>query len=557
METISHGVLYILGIGVFGGLIGGYVFQKLRIPQVVGYIFIGVLLGELGLGVVESADVERLSLFNYFALGIIGFLVGGELRFADFKKYARQFTAILIGEGMAAFLIVGAASTLVIHAVTPSWALAMSGGVVFGAIASATDPASTMDVLWEYRSRGVLTLALVAVVALDDALAMTLYGLGKGLAQILSGGDAELGHEMLTVGKELFGAVGLGILFAAVLAAMLKVVDHLERGLAIAISLILLMLSVVIAFNMDVILASMTMGMVLANMSPRRSEPLFKLTRDVSIPIYVLFFVLVGARLGLSRMPGWLWLVVVVYVVGRSAGKMVGAWIGAKITRSDPVIRKYLGMGLFAQGGVAIGLSIMASQNLNGIMLEGGMSLGDAVVCGVTATTMIVQLLGPAMVKMAIKLAGESGKNVTDEDILDSLVLGDVINPDPVALHDDIPLDSALEIIKNNLQTLYPVLDSRNRLVGAIGLESIRGVINDHESWRWLLVSDVMSDDFDRATVDQSVKDTYHRMRNMSLEQILVVNDDSHELAGIIDARRITRELNSRLIDVEPEIITA
>src|SRR6056297_1932080 len=98
------GLLTIIGLCIFLGAIGAWVFQKLHVPQVVGYIVIGVIIGESGFRFVEMADIVALRPFNLFALGLIGFLVGGELHGSIFKKHGKQFTAILLGEGLAAFL---------------------------------------------------------------------------------------------------------------------------------------------------------------------------------------------------------------------------------------------------------------------------------------------------------------------------------------------------------------------------------------------------------------------------------------------------------------------
>lgn len=142
----------------------------------------------------------------------------------------------------------------------------------------------------------------------------------------------------------------------------------------------------------------------------------------------MLFFVLVGARLTLSNMPVFLWIIVGLYVLFRSTGKMTGAWLGAKLTKADPVVQKYTGLGLFAQGGVAIGLSIMATQHLHGLELAGGIDLGDIIITGVTATTFIVQIIGPTMTKVAIKLAKETGKNITEEDVIAKWKVTDVLD---------------------------------------------------------------------------------------------------------------------------------
>jgi len=192
MPELHLGVLFLLGIGAFGGILGATIFQRLRIPQVVGYIVIGVVIGQSGLHLVTSQDIITLGTFNLFALGLIGFMVGGELHGETFRLYGRQFMMILLGEGLGAFLLVGAALTLICWHFLGNFYVALACGIVFAAIASATDPASTINVLWEYRGRGVLTTTLTAIVALDDALAMTLYGLGTSIAAVLTGGSASL-----------------------------------------------------------------------------------------------------------------------------------------------------------------------------------------------------------------------------------------------------------------------------------------------------------------------------------------------------------------------------
>ena len=105
---LSHDVMLMLGVGVFGGLCGGWLFQKLRVPQVVGYIGVGLLIGASGLRLVRATTIRRLlEPFTLFALAVIGFLVGGELKLEDFRRHGKQFAAILLGEGLMAFVLVG------------------------------------------------------------------------------------------------------------------------------------------------------------------------------------------------------------------------------------------------------------------------------------------------------------------------------------------------------------------------------------------------------------------------------------------------------------------
>ncbi len=549
LHEIHPGVLFILGIGVFGGMLGAWLSQKVRFPQVVGYILIGLLIGESGLKLVRLEDVQALNPLNMFALGIIGFLVGGELHLDAFRKYARQFTGILLGEGLGAFLLVGGLSVGLLYIVCGNLYLATAAGLVFGAVASATDPASTIDVLWEYRARGVLTTSLTAIVALDDALAMFLYGAGTSLACLLTNRDGSVAEGMAGVAMDLGGSLLLGALFAGLLLLIIRVLYQPEKCLAISIGLILLLISIMTAWNMDVILASMTLGFIVANAAPRLSKRLFEMMRAFSIPIYVLFFVLVGARLGLAKMPGWMYALVVLYVLGRSIGKMAGAWYGAKITHGEAAVRKYLGMGLFAQGGVAVGLSIMAGQRLSGITLTPDFTLGDAIVFVVTATTLIVQLIGPPMVKLAIILAGESGRNITEEDIVSGWKVSDVIIRNQVNIPENMCVQEVIQLFVRHDFLAYPVVDAAGNLVGIITLNALKQVIADQDSWRWLIASDVMESTVETTFSNARLDDVMSRMRQQRITQLPVLESKEKNIpVGLLDLQHANKRIGDELI---------
>lgn len=543
------GLLTIIGLCVLCGGLGAWVFQKLRIPQVVGYIVIGVLIGESGLRVVQAADIHALRPFNLFALGLIGFLVGGELHGSIFKKYGKQFTAILLGEGLMAFFLVGIPSTVIVYLICHSFPVALAAGVVFGAIASATDPASTIDVLWEYRTAGVLTTAVIAIVALDDALAMTLYALGTSAAQMLTSGTAELGKELVGVGVELFGSVFLGLGAGFGLNLILRFLPQKERRLGLALGVILLTISAAVVLNMDVILATMSIGILLANIAPRRSKELFEVIRSFSAPIYILFFVLVGARLGVRNMPTWIWGLVAVYVAMRSLGKWAGSFWGGRISRAEPAVCKYMGLSLFAQGGVAVGLSIMASQHLQGIQVTDTMSLGDMIIFTVTATTLVVQLIGPPCTKLAVRLAGEVDHNITEEDVMAEMCVGDAMNPDVQPIPEDMPLSLVVQQFAQHDALVYPVVSTDGKIQGVLTFDSLKELLADHDNWAWLVAGDVMEPVKERTGALARLSDALDEMNRAQIEAIPVLaGDGSGKTEGVLDVRYARRRIREELI---------
>ena len=550
MHEMEMGVLAILGLCVAGGVLGAWIFQKLRVPQVVGYIVIGVLLGDTGFGLLHGSDIVALRPFNNFALGLIGFLVGGELSGSIFKKYGKQFTAILLGEGLAAFFLVGISSTLIVQMVVHDWVIASATGIVFGAIASATDPASTIDVLWEYRSAGVLTTAVIAIVALDDALAMTLYGLGTSAANILTQSEGEsVWIALRHTGVELFGAIFLGILCGIILNFMMRHMRQPEKRLGISIGIILICIGIAEFFKMDLILGTMSVGIVLTNLAPKRSKKLFEIVRTFSTPIYIVFFVLVGARLSLSNMPAWLWGLVAVYVLMRSVGKWGGAYLGGRISKAETPVQKYMGMALFAQGGVAVGLSIMASQNLQHIHVAGGMSLGDMIIFTVTATTLCVQLIGPAFTKLAIQRAGEIGRNITEEDVMSELVVADVANTSIVPLKEATPLDVVVQHFSEQDTLVYPVVSESGKIRGVLTFEMLKDLLADRDTWQWLVVGDVMQPLKERLYAQANLAEAFQEMRNMQIETLPVIKSPEDEkLIGILDLREARQKVGAELV---------
>ena len=550
MHEIHVGVLAILGICVAGGVVGAWLFQKMNVPQVVGYIVVGVLIGDTGFGLLHPADIEALGSFNNFALGLIGFLVGGELSGSIFKKYGKQFTAILLGEGLAAFALVGVASTIIVNLVVHDWVTSIAAGVVFGAIASATDPASTIDVLWEYRSAGVLSTAIVAIVALDDALAMTLYGLGTSVANILthSGGDS-VGVSLMHTGIELGGAIVLGVVGGFILNAMMHYMPQTEKRLGISIGILLLCIGLSLTFHMDVILSTMAVGVVLINQAPKRSKKLFETVRSFSTPIYIIFFVLVGARLSLGSMPLWLWGLVAVYVLMRSLGKWVGSYLGARVSKAEKPVRNYLGMAIFAQGGVAVGLSIVASHNLQHIQVTPEMTLGDMIIFTVTATTLCVQLIGPAFAKMAIKKAGEIGRNVTEEDVMAEWSVRNVVNTGIVPLQEGTPLNVVVRDFAEQETFVYPVVSKEGTIIGVLTFDLLKELLIDRDSWQWLVVGDIMQPVHERLLAETNLAEALTEMQNMQVEALPVIESiASGKLLGVLDQRLALRKVGAELV---------
>lgn len=391
-------LLLLLGVASLLGLIGGRLFKALGIPRVVGYIAVGLLLGNSVTNIISLELLSSLSPMTDLALALMGFMIGGELKKSVFQRFGMQMIIIVLFEGLMAFALV----TFLVTAFTDNLAL----GILLGALASATAPAATVDVLWEYKSKGPLTTTILGIVALDDSLALILYGFSLAYARaLLDGGSLSL---MTGLGQpliEILGSLALGLLAGWSICWVLRRLVERDEVLVLAVGIILLLGGLSNGLNLSLILTEMAFGAALVNFAPNASRKVFDLIKGIAPPIYIIFFILVGAqlKLGLLTQVGVLSLI---YVGGRTLGKMSGAWMGGSLGKAEPSVRKYLGFALFSQAGVAVGLALAIAQEFNRAG-PAAQEVGALVVNIIAATTFLVQIIGPPFVKFAISRAGE------------------------------------------------------------------------------------------------------------------------------------------------------
>jgi len=391
-------LITLLGLAILVGFFGGRFGKKFfKSPQVVGFIIIGLLLGESFFGIFREQTLNRLDLISSFALAFIGFAIGGEMSIAVFKKLGKSIFAITILESLGAFLFV----TIAVYVFTQKLTVAL----LFGALASATAPAATVDVLREYESSGPLTTTLYAVVGLDDAAAIMIYAFATVMIKTLLSHENIssifhlIGGPFLEIGRSLL----IGILVGAALAYTIKKIHDREALMIMGVGSIVLCTGLAMTLHSSLILSNMAMGATIINLTNRTE--IFDVVQRITPPIYVLFFILAGARLQISLLAK-LGLIGLAYIINRVVGKSVGTWIGGRISDAPETVRKYLGFCLLSQAGVAIGLSI---QSLHDFQAYGaaGRELGLLAINVIAGTTLIFQIIGPPFTKWAIFKANE------------------------------------------------------------------------------------------------------------------------------------------------------
>lgn len=552
MQLRSTQLVFLLGLILLIGAIGGRLFQKLRIPQVVGYIVFGIFIGSSGFQILGKETIAALNPISTVALSLIGFLVGGELKSDVLKKYGKQFVGILLFESITPFFIVGILISIVAFIFTKDYKSSVALGLLLGAICAATAPAATTDVLEEYRSRGPLTTTTYGIVAMDDAVGLILYAIASTIAAPLLGDRVmSFGAQILSILRDIFVSIFVGGAFGFLLSKIIKNLMQDEgRILTFSLGMLFLATGVAIFLDLDNILAAMALGFFMVNFAPAKTRETFKLVDKFTPPVYVLFFVLVGARLNIWMITPYLGLLALVYVGGRTFGKTIGSRIGGLITKAPPTVTKYLAYCLFSQAGVAIGLSIVAGNDFPN-------SVGPMILLIVTATTFIVQLIGPVFVKKGITAAGEVGLNVTSDDILKTTKVSDVTwgpmhicdEKSPAIVDETEKIGNIIDLFSKQQNMNYAVRDSAGKLSGVISLEHLKEVLQIGDFAEAMLATDIMDKPTVTCKAELTLPDAYKLFSDNDKEAIAIVDDEGKAL-GMLEKFEVDHYVHQRLLEL-------
>lgn len=384
-----------IGLAIICGYFLGKLINKLKIPSVAGYIIAGLILGQSFLGLFTIDFLESASGVSDLALALIAFSIGGELLVTNLKKIGKKIFAIAFFEAFAAFIIVTISMLLINQP--------MATSLLLGAVASATAPAATIMVINELRAKGPLTETLIAVVAIDDAICLMIYAIASSIARVLleHGESIRWSKVFIKPLIEIGGSIGLGAIIGGILVIIINRISYTREILAVVIAGILITLGLATKFDLSALLCNMTVGIMVANFSSHRQKA-FSVIESISGPIYTAFFVLAGARLQIALLLK-VGLVGLVYTIARMFGKISGASFGAKISHAESTVKKYIGFGLLSQIGVAVGLAIVISHEF------AGTEMGNLIITVLLATTVITEIVGPLLTRMALIRSGEAG----------------------------------------------------------------------------------------------------------------------------------------------------
>lgn len=555
-------IIVALAVLLIGSLVGGRLAMLCRIPRVTGYLLAGLLVGPsftnmFGLPhLVTHFALGELRLITDVALALILMNIGGQLRTENLRRWKHRIYLFSAGESLTTGLLVGlavfCANQFVLQASVAQLSLLQTStyfAVFTGIIGIATAPAATLMVIREYEADGPVTNVLLTLVGLNNLISAVTFAIACHLLLTSNGNTTSLAYQLL-MPLLIGGAIGF---LASVWAQRLELSSEHK---ILLLGSVTMAVAISRSIELEPLLTCMALGVVLANSSPRWHR-LVKSLSEIDYPLYVVFFVLAGANLHIETL-SHIGLIGIVYVLARTAGKLAGSWLGAKLGKFGRRERAWIGMTLMAQAGMAIGLAATLSH----LWPEGG-KLIQMVILG---SVVIFELVGPLAVRHGLVKAGEvpilsvlrkrapqgtmeglhsvaqhfrtnlglpAGHNVENPG---DILVRHIMRQNVETIHHGTNFQELLRMIAHSRYDRFPVVDDERNFVGMINYTEIRNLLFDPDLSGLLVAKDLVTSTISPIPPDTPLREalkTFKKKRNISYFPVI---DPEHpkKLLGIL-----------------------
>jgi len=385
-------ILITLGALLLVGLLAKWLGRLTHVPGVTLMLLLGIAAGRSGWNLLPQRSEAWFPLLAHVALVMIGFLLGQEFTAKSLRERGREVLVLSIAVTLGTAFLVTTGLVL--------FGLPLPMALLLGVIATATAPAATVAVVEECGADGPFTRTLLGIVAVDDVWGLTLFSFAVPLAAWLGGNGEVAGIAFVAEGlRELGGGVLLGLLLGVPMAFLTGRLHAGEPTRLEAFGFVLLCGGLASAFEVSYLLAAVVMGVTVANLA-RHHHRAFREIENIDGPFLVIFFVLAGAAMDFDALAD-VGPAVLVYVALRALGRLVGTAAGGPLARSAAPTRRWIGIALLPQAGVALGLALALQERLP--------EMGVRILPLVIVATIVFELAGPVGTRLALKKVGEAG----------------------------------------------------------------------------------------------------------------------------------------------------
>lgn len=384
-----------LALVLLAGFAMGELARRARLPAVTGQILAGVLIGPAVLGWLGHGEVETLHPVTSFALGLIAVAVGSHLNFPRLRNAYRRLGWLILFEATITPLIV------VLPAyISGDWRIA----ILLATLAVSTAPATVLALVQETRSKGVFVKTLMAAVALNNIVCIAFFGIAHLVIRGLSEGETSSTLlAILAPLEELALAAGLGVGVGVLLVLLTRRVARKDKLATASMVGILATVGVASGLGISSLLACTFLGIAISNLG--EGEDLgHGAFSNFQGAIFAVFFTLAGTELDFDHL-GVAGPLALAVCGARIVGKWLACGLAMRLSGATSAVRRYLGLALIPQAGVAVGLLLVA---------KGDPALEDIrdllLATGITVVT-LNELVGPVLTRLALTKSGEAGKD--------------------------------------------------------------------------------------------------------------------------------------------------
>lgn len=375
---------------------------KLRLPNVVGYLILGLLLGPQIFNIVPDEFLKNSNAIIDLSLSIIAVLVGATLKYSSLKKHAKEVVYITFFQAIITFVVVSIGFIFIGSLLSLSTQESILIALFLGAIASATDSAAPIAIVHELKAKGKFTSTYLAIVAADDAISLIIFSIALSIGITLTGNEIFNYNHILDAFLLILFSSLIGITTAitnTMLEKLLK--NHKGMETLTTLGLVFITYSLSKHFELEPLLSAMVMGAVMTNTSPDFDLVHEEIDGHLIEIIFMLFFVISAMYLKLNDISS-ITILIIAFIGLRIFGKVFGSYLGASISKSTKNIKKYMGLALIPQAGVAIGLALSLQERAEFT------NIAEIILNVVIATTLIHELIGPITTKYILEKVKES-----------------------------------------------------------------------------------------------------------------------------------------------------
>lgn len=378
-----------LGLIFLLGMATDYIGSRTSLPRITLLIIFGIVIGEHGFGLLPEELTGHFELITNIAMLMIGFLLGGKLT-RDFLKTTANVVFSIATWAAAASAALVTSGLYILQVPLPIC-------IILGCISAATDPAATTEAIRDTGIDNDFTRKLFTIVALDDLVGIIIFGIGLSIISVI-GADGHFQNMIIMISWELIGAVLLGLFLGLPGSVLTGRINEGEPMLMEALALVFLCGGLAMWLDVSIIISALTMGAVISNCATHHQYP-FHAIENIEWPVLVLFFTLAGASLHITELSA-IGLIGVVYMICRTAGKALGAWIGGILSHSDTLTRRWSGLAMLPQAGIAMGMALIAADHFP--------EYRQLILPVVISTTILFEIAGPVVTGYCVRRVGKA-----------------------------------------------------------------------------------------------------------------------------------------------------